>query len=93
MGAGTSRPLLILSACLVGVWLILAALPFVWTLWGSFKVEADFFSRADWRNALWGTRTVVETGAPLTTDGYSGAWIEEEFWRAAGNTMIVVLFT
>ena len=35
-------------------WLILAAFPFVWTLWGSFKVELDFFSMADWTNALTG---------------------------------------
>jgi len=24
-------------------WLILAAFPFLWTLWGSFKIELDFF--------------------------------------------------
>ena len=28
------------------VWLLMAAFPFVWTLWGSFKVELDFFSIA-----------------------------------------------
>ena len=33
-------------------WLIIAAFPFIWTLWGSFKIEADFFSKADWMNAL-----------------------------------------
>ena len=25
--------------------------PFVWTLWGSFKAQLDFFSIADWTNA------------------------------------------
>ncbi|MBT6526604.1 MAG: carbohydrate ABC transporter permease, partial [Marinovum sp.] len=38
----------------VVVWLIIAAFPFLWTLWGSFKVELDFFSIADWTNALTG---------------------------------------
>ncbi len=27
-------------------WLIISAFPFIWTLWGSFKVELDFFSIA-----------------------------------------------
>ena len=34
------------------VWFILAAFPFIWTIWGSFKVELDFFSIADWTYAL-----------------------------------------
>ena len=38
----------------VVVWLMMAAFPFLWTLWGSFKVELDFFSIADWTNALTG---------------------------------------
>ncbi|MBT6191040.1 MAG: carbohydrate ABC transporter permease, partial [Tateyamaria sp.] len=28
----------------LAIWMILAAFPFLWTLWGSFKVEGDFFS-------------------------------------------------
>ena len=44
------------------LWLIVAAFPFLWTLWGSFKVEGDFFSKADWANALTGPLTMVETG-------------------------------
>lgn len=72
-------------------WLVLAAFPFLWTLWGSFKVEGDFFSRADWRHALSGTLTTMETGAAFTTEGYSGAWIQEAFWRAGLNTLIVTV--
>ncbi|BDW86379.1 carbohydrate ABC transporter permease [Roseicyclus marinus] len=72
-------------------WLVLAAFPFLWTLWGSFKVEGDFFSRADWMNAIFGTLTVAETGAPFTGDGYYGAWVQEEFWRAGLNTVIVTV--
>lgn len=73
----------------MATWLIMAAFPFLWTLWGSFKVEGDFFSKADWANSLFGTLTVIETGASFTGDGYYGAWVQEEFWRAALNTTIV----
>jgi multiple sugar transport system permease protein len=76
----------------VVLWLLLAAFPFVWTLWGSFKVEGDFFSRLDWMNALTGARTIAETGEPFTLRGYEGAWIDREFWRAAINTGIVTAF-
>ena len=86
-------PLAILSFALVALWLIIAAFPFLWTLWGSFKVQADFFSKADWTNALYGTNTLRETGGAFTTAGYYGAWVQEEFWRAALNTSIVVVCT
>ena len=79
----------ILSLSFIIIWLILASVPFLWTLWGSFKVEADFFSKQDWRNAIFGVRTLVETGGKFTLNGYKGAWIQEEFWRAALNTGIV----
>lgn len=79
-----------LTAFLIG-WLILAAFPFLWTLWGSFKVEGDFFSRADWTRALTGPLTRAETGGPFTGAGYHGAWVQEEFWRAALNSSIVVV--
>ena len=79
----------ILSLSFIMIWLILASVPFLWTLWGSFKVEADFFSKQDWRNAIFGVRTLVETGGIFTLNGYKGAWIQEEFWRAALNTGIV----
>ena len=79
----------VLSSSFIIMWLILASVPFLWTLWGSFKVEADFFSKQDWRNAIFGVRTLVETGGIFTLNGYKGAWIQEEFWRAALNTGIV----
>lgn len=91
---GRRSPLLAtLSMALVALWVLVAAFPFLWTLWGSFKVQADFFSMANWRNALWGTRTLAETGAPFTGAGYVGAWVEQSFWRSALNTGIVVVFT
>ncbi|MEL6682959.1 MAG: carbohydrate ABC transporter permease, partial [Pseudomonadota bacterium] len=47
MSVATRRPLsvrLIATGFLL-IWLIMAAFPFLWTLWGSFKVEGDFFSK------------------------------------------------
>lgn len=73
------------------VWLIIAAFPFFWTVWGSFKVEADFFSRQSWDNALTGVQTIKQTGSAFTLDGYRGAWIERDFWRAVLNTVIVTI--
>ena len=87
------KSLVIISAALVLVWIVLAAFPFFWTLWGSFKVQGDFFSKADWRYALTGTRTIIETGGAFTNNGYEGAWIQEAFWRNAFNTIVVVFFT
>lgn len=80
-----------LSISFLVLWLVLACVPFLWTFWGSFKVQADFFSKQDWRNAIFGIRTLVETGSSFTTDGYEGAWIQEGFWKAALNTAIVTL--
>ena len=73
------------------LWVILAAVPFLWTVWGSFKVEADFFSRESWWNAILGPATIRETGAAFTGDGYYGAWITRDFWKAAFNTIIVTI--
>ncbi|WP_371170074.1 carbohydrate ABC transporter permease [Aliiroseovarius sp. 2305UL8-7] len=80
------------STAFVVVWLILAAFPFLWTLWGSFKVEVDFFSIADWTDALTGEKTKATHGSAFTVAGYEGAWVKEEFWRAAINTGIVCFF-
>lgn len=88
------RPLglrIFLTAFLV-VWLIMAAFPFLWTLWGSFKVELDFFSITDWTDALTGPRTEATYGTPFTGAGYEGAWVQEDFWRAAINTSLVCIF-
>ncbi|MEM1374853.1 MAG: carbohydrate ABC transporter permease [Pseudomonadota bacterium] len=78
---------------MIVLWLCIAIGPFIWTVWGSFKVQGDFFSKADWRNAIYGVMTVRETGDAFTGNGYFGAWVQEEFWRNAMNTAIVVFFT
>ena len=82
----------LIAFSLLGLWLIIAAFPSL-TFGGSFKVQADFFSKADWTNALWGTNTIRETGGAFTSQGYAGAWITEEFWRNVINSGIVVFFT
>ena len=74
------------------VWLFLAAFPFIWTAWGSFKVELDFFSIADWTNAITGDRTLATYGSRFTGAAYEGAWVKEEFWRPAFNTFLVCFF-
>jgi trehalose/maltose transport system permease protein len=86
-----SPALLALSGGIVILWLLLAAFPFLWTAWGSFKVEADFFSRTDWLNAIYGPKTIAQTGGPFTGDGYHGAWVLQQFWVSAANTIIVTL--
>jgi trehalose/maltose transport system permease protein len=86
-----SLALLSLSGGIVVLWLFLAAFPFLWTAWGSFKVEADFFSRTDWLNAIYGPKTIAQTGSAFTGDGYRGAWVLQQFWVSAANTIIVTL--
>ncbi len=82
----------IASSTFVILWFIVAAFPFIWTVWGSFKVELDFFSINDWTNAITGDRTEAVYGSTFTTTGYAGAWIQEEFWRNVLNTGIVCFF-
>jgi ABC-type glycerol-3-phosphate transport system permease component len=84
-------PLNIIITAFLAFWVILAAFPFFWTVWGSFKVEVDFFSRESWWNAIFGTNTVKQTGEAFTGAGYYGAWVTREFWRAVGNTAIVTV--
>lgn len=83
----------LISFILVAIWLLIAVFPFLWTVWGSFKVQGDFFSKADWTNAIYGIFTTRETGSAFTLNGYYGAWIQEEFWRNVINTKIIVFFT
>lgn len=84
-----SPALIALSTGIVLLWLFLAAFPFLWTAWGSFKVEADFFSRTDWLNAIYGPKTIAQTGGAFTGDGYYGAWVQQRFWNSAINTAII----
>ena len=73
-------------------WLLIACFPFIWTFWGAFKVRADFFSRSDWWYAISAFNTLIETGGKFTTNAYTQAWTEGEFWKASKNTIIVTVF-
>lgn len=84
-------PLNILATAFVVLWLFLAAFPFLWTVWGSFKVEADFFSRESFWNAIFGVKTLQQTGSEFTLAGYEGAWVTNQFWKSAINTLIVTI--
>ena len=87
------RPTILTLVLVVFVilWLTVAVFPFLWTFWGSFKVEADFFSKVDWKYAIFCIKTLAETGSTFTGTGYEVAWIEQEFWRSVINTSIVVV--
>jgi ABC-type glycerol-3-phosphate transport system permease component len=93
MASARSLPpsLKIVTVAFLVLWLIIAAFPFLWTVWGSFKVQADFFSRESFWNAIWGTATTAQTGGPFTGAGYYGAWITNDFWRAVLNTAVVTV--
>lgn len=84
--------LTLFTISVLAIWMVLAAFPFFWTLWGSLKVEGDFFSKANWAAAITGEMTQTETGGRFTSQGYYGAWVQEDFWRAAMNSTIVCLF-
>lgn len=88
-----SKGLIWFTTSFVVLWIFIAAGPFLWTVWGSFKVQPDFFSKTDWTNAIYGVMTQAETGSAFTGAGYFGAWVEQEFWRNSLNTAIVVFFT
>ena len=81
----------LLTTAFLTLWLIAAVFPFAWTVWGSFKVEADFFSRITWWHAIEGTRTKLQTGSAFTLDGYRGAWVLNAFWKSVINTAIVTV--
>ncbi len=87
------RPAAIVTLLLLICWLILAGFPFLWTLWGSFKVEADFFSKVDWRYVLDGTHTLIETGSAFTTDAYHGVLVKESFLQPLMRTLLLVIGT
>lgn len=88
------KPTPLLTAVIYGFaafWLLLAAFPFLLTIWGSFKTELDFFG-TDWTNVFTGRFTLEREGSYCTGIGYFLAWIQEDFWRAAINTIIITFF-
>ena len=77
MSVATSRPLplKLFATVFVVVWLVIAAFPFLWTVWGSFKVQADFFSRESFWNAIWGVATQQQTGSERYSDRRSAVFL------------------
>ena len=86
-----SKQFILFNSIFIFCWLVISIFPFLWTFWGSFKVKADFFSRADWWYTVSGVNTLIETGGRSTLEAYINSWIEGEFWRAARNTIIVTV--
>jgi len=86
-----SKQFIFFNSIFIFCWLVISIFPFLWTFWGSFKVKADFFSRADWWYTISGVNTLIETGGRTTLEAYINSWIEGEFWRAARNTIIVTV--
>ncbi|QPC95517.1 carbohydrate ABC transporter permease [Mesorhizobium sp. INR15] len=86
-----SRPLVILASAFILVWILCAAFPFIWTIWGSFKLEADFFSYGGWKDALLGPHTLAFSGHSYTFQNYRDLWIDQQFWRPAINSVIVTV--
>ena len=65
----------------LSLWLLLAALPILWTAVISLRSYVDAFSAP------------LKWFAPLTFENYRGLWIDREFYRNFGNTVIVTLGT
>jgi ABC-type glycerol-3-phosphate transport system permease component len=87
----TPPPLLLLASGFILLWLIVASFPFLWTVWGSFKVESDFFSYHGWLDTMLGRNTLAQTGSVFTGLAYRDVWIGEQFWREALHTLIVTI--
>ena len=83
-----SLALTILIYGFAAVWVVLAAFPFLWTAWGSFKFETDFFGH--WTKNLSGEDT-AGFGQYFINLGYEIAFSpKKEFVRLPINTMVGV---
>ena len=76
-----SSSLRILVYAGLGLWLVLASLPIVWTAIISFRQYVDAFSAP------------VKWTAPFTLENYTRLWIEKEFYRNFLNTALVTAST
>jgi multiple sugar transport system permease protein len=63
------------------VWLVLAALPVLWTVVISLRTYVDAFSAP------------LKWLAPVTFENYRGLWIDREFYRNFTNTAVVTVGT
>ena len=65
----------------LALWLLLAALPILWTVVISLRTYVDAFSAP------------LKWVAPLTLENYRGLWVEREFHRNFINTLLVTVGT
>ena len=65
----------------LALWLLLAALPILWTLIISLRSYVDAFSAP------------LKWFAPITVENYRALWLDREFYRNAWNTAVVTLST
>ena len=63
------------------LWLVLAALPVLWTVVISLRTYVDAFSAP------------LKWLAPITFENYRGLWVDREFYRNFTNTVVVTLGT
>ena len=89
MASARSLPpsLKIVTVVFLVLWLIIAAFPFLWTVWGSFKVQADFFSRESFWNAIfggWQTAGIVRINSGLPANVIN-ARVWPTNWNLQGN--------
>ncbi len=87
----TPPSLMTAAAAFLFFWLFAAAFPFLWTVWGSFKLESDFFSYGGWQDAMFGPRTLNTTGSAFTLENYRDLWVGQQFWRQAINTVLITV--
>jgi hypothetical protein len=74
----------------LAIWMIAAAFPFAWTVWGSSRSRPTSSRAKAGGTRSEGTRTQAQTGS-LHRRGYEGAWVKERVLAAAINTLIVTV--
>jgi ABC-type glycerol-3-phosphate transport system permease component len=74
-------PLSVLMYAGLALWLVLAALPIVWTAIISFRQYVDAFSAP------------IKWIAPFTVENYTRLWIDKQFYLNFFNTALVTVFT
>ncbi len=90
MNQNSKLLLSVLLYALAGIWVLIAAFPFAWTVWGSFKVETDFFGL--WSKNITGEDTLRNLGTYFTGLGYEVAFSPQKaFGQAVVNTFVVTI--
>ena len=86
-----SNILKIFNTTFIVFWLLIACFPFIWTFWGSFKVRADFFSRADWWYAITAFNTLLLTVKIFTIQAFCFSCFYGLFLKSSSITFILTV--